>query len=458
MKFVNSMQNRVIPHLFFFVVTWVAPVVWAGADDDFQLPVQSDGTLSFFVDVYQFEGAQNATAVEVYYSIDLNQFVTQPADTSKKVDLIIHFVLISPANDTVASFRDNKSISLANARSEGLYAFVDGQRFEASLDAVTLLLTVEEKVSSRAGTVEKFFRVRRFTDGLSISDPILSAQVQKSGGNKTFEKSGLMIVPAVARTFFDRENEQRLFAYFEINHLSFTEGLDSFYRLEYQITNLKGEALINESRPHLQNRGANSARVEAIPLTDFKSGIYKLILHVTDLTTNSVSAAERYFSFDSEKETDDLLLPMTAADEKKYLDQIKYIASEAEKKLFRQLSPRGKQQFLLEFWRSRDSDIETSENEFMIEYFRRFAFCEKEFAGGINSDMGRIYITYGPPIEVVREFSKLEFTKPVEVWTYALDGKVEFVFVDRRRDGKYGLVHSTHKDEFNNPNWQQEAQ
>ncbi|HEX9653100.1 MAG TPA: GWxTD domain-containing protein, partial [bacterium] len=218
------------------------------------------------------------------------------------------------------------------------------------------------------------------------------------------------------------------------------------------------EILISESRPRLPSRGVNSARVEMIPLAGFKTGIYKVQLHATDLTTNDFCNAERYFGFESQNESDELLLSMTAADVKKYFDQIKYIATEGEKRLFRQLAPRGKQQFLLEFWRSRDPVPETAENEFMIEYFRRFAFCEKEFSGGINSDMGRVYITYGPPLEVVREFSKLEFTKPVEVWTYALDGKVEFVFVDRRRDGKYSLVHSTHKDEFNNPNWQQEAQ
>jgi GWxTD domain-containing protein len=449
----NSRQNWLTCYL---LILTVLPA-FAGEDDEFQLPVQSDGNLYFFVDVCQFEGSQNTTAVEVYYSIDLNQFVTQPVDTNKTAELNIRLALISPANDTIASFRGNKSISLTNAVSTG-YSFVDGHRFGLSLDAITLLLSVKDGVSNRRGSVERFFHVRRFTNQLSISDPILSAQVQKAGGNQTFEKGGLVIVPSVARTFSDRVNEQWMFVYFEINHLSFTEGIESFYRLEYRITNLKGETLIDESRPRLPSSGANSARIETISLKDFKSGIYKLILAVTDLTANTICSTERYFNFDSEKETEKLLLPMTRADEKKYYDQIKYIASEEEKKLFRQLSPRGKQQFLLEFWRSRDPDPETSENEFMLEYFRRFAFCEKEFAGGINSDRGRVYITYGPPLEVVREFSKLEFTKPVEVWTYALNGKVEFVFVDRRRDGRYSLVHSTHRDEFNNPSWQQEAQ
>ena len=458
MKLMKSQQYWVIVPLFFFMPLLAVPAVWAGEDDDFQLPVQSDGALSFYVDVCQFEGAQNTTAVEVYYSIDLNQFVTLPTDTSKNVDLMIELALISPANDTVASFREHKPLSLQKAGNGGFYSFVDVRRYDVSLDAVTLWLLVKDLVSKRTGVIDKYFRVRRFTNVLSMSDPILSAQIEKAGGNRIFEKSGLVIVPAVARNFADSENQQRIFVYFEINHLTFADGLESFYRLEYEVTNLKGEILISESRPRLPSRGVNSARVEMIPLAGFKTGIYKVQLHATDLTTNDFCNAERYFGFESQNESDELLLSMTAADVKKYFDQIKYIATEGEKRLFRQLAPRGKQQFLLEFWRSRDPVPETAENEFMIEYFRRFAFCEKEFSGGINSDMGRVYITYGPPLEVVREFSKLEFTKPVEVWTYALDGKVEFVFVDRRRDGKYSLVHSTHKDEFNNPNWQQEAQ
>ena len=81
------------------------------------------------------------------------------------------------------------------------------------------------------------------------------------------------------------------------------------------------------------------------------------------------------------------------------------------------------------------------------------AYAEANFTGGIDSDMGRIYIQYGAPVEIKRQFSTTEFSKPVQIWYYAIQGTTEFVFVDRSGDGKYVLVHSTHPDEFQNFDW-----
>jgi hypothetical protein len=67
--------------------------------------------------------------------------------------------------------------------------------------------------------------------------------------------------------------------------------------------------------------------------------------------------------------------------------------------------------------------------------------------------MAKIYLKYGPPMDVVREAASVKVNRPVEIWTYAIEGKREFVFVDRIGDGHYVLVHSNHLDEYNNPRW-----
>ena len=84
-------------------------------------------------------------------------------------------------------------------------------------------------------------------------------------------------------------------------------------------------------------------------------------------------------------------------------------------------------------------------------------FCEKNFKGGINSDRGRVYIQYGPPLEVSRQASPIATSKSSEIWTYSINGTTEFVFVDRTGDGNYVLVHSTHPDEIENPEWEDEV-
>ena len=37
-----------------------------------------------------------------------------------------------------------------------------------------------------------------------------------------------------------------------------------------------------------------------------------------------------------------------------------------------------------------------------------------------------------------------------------MDGRIEFIFVDRSGDNQYVMVHSTHVDEYSNPNWMNE--
>jgi hypothetical protein len=92
----------------------------------------------------------------------------------------------------------------------------------------------------------------------------------------------------------------------------------------------------------------------------------------------------------------------------------------------------------------------------MLEHFKRLAYCENTFRGGINSDMGRVYLQYGPPNDIIRDTFTLKYTRPVESWVYAMEGTVEFFFVDRLEDGNFRLVHSTHVDEYHNENWMNE--
>ncbi len=56
-----------------------------------------------------------------------------------------------------------------------------------------------------------------------------------------------------------------------------------------------------------------------------------------------------------------------------------------------------------EFWRRRDPTPETQRNEAMIEFFRRVNYATRHFQGfgpGWRSDMGRIYIKFGPPDQI----------------------------------------------------------
>ncbi|MCB0301183.1 MAG: GWxTD domain-containing protein, partial [Calditrichaeota bacterium] len=200
------------------------------------------------------------------------------------------------------------------------------------------------------------------------------------------------------------------------------------------------------------------SRLDKLSLADLQTGVYRLKVQVIDIASNTGASLQKYFRVVTGQESEGMLLPMGKTDIQKYAKQIQYLASSEEKALFHSLDSRGKQAFLLQFWRSRDTTPETPENEFMMEYFKRIAYCDAHFTNGISSDQGRIYLKYGEPMEIQRFKASTQYTKPVEIWIYAVEGTSEFVFVDRIGGDQFTLMHSSHPDEYHNPDWAETLQ
>ena len=185
-------------------------------------------------------------------------------------------------------------------------------------------------------------------------------------------------------------------------------------------------------------------------------GNYWISVSVTDATTSKSVIEKNKFTIGNPL-TDEEPLPMTEEDIEKYRDQIQYFASRNELDLYDRLNSEGKRNFLINFWRSRDTFPETPENEFMQDCFARFDYSNKNFKNGLNSDMGRIFIIYGQPDEIEKRPMNMNI-KPYAIWDYFATGtgKQRFVFVDKIGNQSYTLVHSTVVNEINNPNWMQE--
>jgi len=148
---------------------------------------------------------------------------------------------------------------------------------------------------------------------------------------------------------------------------------------------------------------------------------------------------------------------------KKWLQEdVTYIISEEEKKVFKDLqTDEEKENFIEQFWVRRDPDPRTSENEFKEEHYRRVAYANERFASGIpgwKTDRGRIYITFGPPAEIeshpsggsynreIWEGGGTTSTFPFERWRYRhIDGigdDIEIEFVDKSMSGEYRMAMS----------------
>jgi GWxTD domain-containing protein len=146
---------------------------------------------------------------------------------------------------------------------------------------------------------------------------------------------------------------------------------------------------------------------------------------------------------------------------KDWLDKdVAYIITEEERKAFKKLATdEERERFIEEFWRRRDPDPDTDENEYREEYYERIAYANEHFASGIpgwKSDRGRIWIMYGKPDETETHPSGGTYqrepsegggsttTYPFEKWFYrylpGVGSGIEIEFVDPTGSGEYRIA------------------
>jgi GWxTD domain-containing protein len=139
---------------------------------------------------------------------------------------------------------------------------------------------------------------------------------------------------------------------------------------------------------------------------------------------------------------------------------VTYVITDEERRAFKKLATDDeRERFIEEFWRRRDPDPDTDENEFKEEYYERIAYANEHFASGIpgwKSDRGRIWIMYGKPDErethpMGGSYDRPSYegggntsTYPFEIWFYrylaGVGSGVEIEFVDPTGSGEYRIA------------------
>lgn len=121
---------------------------------------------------------------------------------------------------------------------------------------------------------------------------------------------------------------------------------------------------------------------------------------------------------------------------------MRYLLTEQQWEQLRRGSAQEQWRKLWQYWKQRDPTPATAYNEAMAVYFRRvdhayFAFQSVAEPDGAQSERGKIYILYGAPTRVVRDFPPGE--TPRELWIYERLHK-RFLF-ELRSDGRWHLSH-----------------
>ena len=93
-------------------------------------------------------------------------------------------------------------------------------------------------------------------------------------------------------------------------------------------------------------------------------------------------------------------------------------------------------------------------------YLARVRISDEQFKSifrpGWKSDRGRVFILYGPPLNVDR-FPSTNSKLPYQIWYFDNlkgQGGLQFVFIDRRGFSNYDLIHSNLQGELQEPRWE----
>lgn len=144
---------------------------------------------------------------------------------------------------------------------------------------------------------------------------------------------------------------------------------------------------------------------------------------------------------------------------------VAYIITKDEKKAFYALkTDEERENFIENFWRRRDPNPDTEENEYREEYYERIAYANEHFTSGIpgwKTDRGRVYIAWGKPDSIESHPSGGTYdrpsyegggsttTYPFEIWFYRhLDNVgdgLEIEFVDPTGTGEYRMARNANE-------------
>jgi len=220
-----------------------------------------------------------------------------------------------------------------------------------------------------------------------------------------------------------------MFAYFEV-----ISSVDSSVYIESEIFNRREERVFSGS----YRRTLKGGRLrECLRIGSEKLGLGAYSLKITAIADRERDEVEKSFRIRSlgslsGGKLDLAIRQLIYATDRGTVERMLKAPSEERKRLFE------------EFWKERDPTPDTPENELMDEYYGRISYANEHFVSstgkeGWETDMGAVYVIYGPPDEIYSQPFADRNQRPYQIWYYYRIGR-KFVFVEFMGFGEYLLV------------------
>jgi GWxTD domain-containing protein len=419
--------------------------------------------IKIIVDAARFRGANDSTvSFEIYYAIPrvglTNKVDSSGFSAGAVVTAIIYkgdsvvfadrWIVSSTVTDTSASSK------LMNLVGMTPLLFPRG-------DYRLVLKANDRNALGRMDSTHLVFKLRPVASNKALlSDIEFSASIAGSSEHTMFYKNTYEVIPNVGGLY---SSDKMCYYYLEAYNLT-PGGERRDYIVRTTVCDAVGRELSVRNRTK-KKPGESMVIVDQMALDSLRSGTYTMIVALLDSAKNTLSSVSRkFFVFNAVSGTDSslttlgagaplaILKNMDETDLDEEFREVRYITGDAERKQFAQLKgAEPKRSFLSAFWRGRPTGYRDEYLARVVSTNSRFSVMGKK---GYRTDRGRVYIVYGAPDDVERHPNESE-SRSYEIWTYNnVQGGVIFVFLQRDVSGDYELVHSTHRSELHDENWQ----
>ena len=278
---------------------------------------------------------------------------------------------------------------------------------------------VLDRDSNNGGIISKNLKLKNYSGPLALYKPFFLDSIE---GNWGLDKNEIPLFRSYAG---EKINQASIFISGKV--------LPGPFTLELIINNSKRKKIWNKSFQLVSEKESFHQRI-IIPDEVSKEGLRKKVDII--LTQNGKSKKESAIL--------SILRPgisNSIGDISQAIQNMRYILRDDEWKKLKKAKSDERESLFLEYWSGKDPTPETEENEIMDEYFSRINYSNanfKSYTDGWKTDMGMIYILFGPPddLETYNDpLSRLYSQR----WHYYGINKY-FDFVDENGFGDYRLT------------------
>jgi GWxTD domain-containing protein len=428
------------------------------------LPVKSTGDLPFYFDTASFQSSVGSTFQEFYYQMPLDQLSFVSIDSTLRDTLQ---VALSITEDSQQVYSDSWLTPVQSDLKQELAGRFAPQQFELLLKPgkYKARLDIYEIGGKKNGAAELDFQALDFqAPQLTLSSIQCASEVRKDSTQSKFTKNGFFLLPNPSRIYGNALS--MLIFYYEIYHLS-SDAQNTHFSIQYDICNAGGEIVRQFPVKKKQKHGSTSADLGALSVAALPDTLYTLQVTVTDSANGQIARTGCAFRNipivrPASPALGDVAVYLRSLSNEEvdlFIRQIRYIMTNEDLVVFKELDYAGKRLALEQFWQRRNPNPNSPENEYFKQYMTRLSIANTRFSKGYEpgwlTDRGRILMKYGPPDEVETHPLTVD-TKPYEVWHYfAIEGGLEYIFLDEQGYNQYRLIYSNDRTEINDPGWEE---